>query len=84
MRDNLDYMEAMVLVDQNDQLITRFSGESITGSWVSLELKEGEHIIGLKANMCDRFVRGIGFFLWRPCMGLPNYVREVVDENKDR
>ena len=74
-RDNLDYMEAMVLVDQHDSLICRFAGEAVTGSWVTLELAHEEHVIGVKANMCDRYVRGIGFFLWKPGMGLPNFVR---------
>ena len=73
-RENQDYMEAMVLVDQNDQLICRFMGEVVTGSWVTLELGPREHVIGIKANMCDRYVRGIGFFLWRAGMGLPSYV----------
>lgn len=63
----------MVLVDQDDELIVRFSGDTVTGSWISLELKRGESLIGIKANMCNRFVRGVGFFLWKPGMGLPNY-----------
>ena len=34
----MNYMEAMVLVDQHDQLICRFAGDTVTGSWVTLEL----------------------------------------------
>ena len=66
----------MVLVDQYEQMICRFSGEQVTGSWMTLELKEGEQVIGVKANLCDRYVRGIGFFLWKPGMGLPHYQRD--------
>ena len=69
-------MESMVLVDQFDQVICKLEGEATTGSWQTLELGERQHVIGLKANMCDRFIRGIGFFLWKPGMGLPNYVRD--------
>ena len=74
-RNNLDYMEAMVLVDQNDKVICRFAGDTVTGTWVTLELEPNEHVIAVKANMCDRFCRGIGFFLWKPGMGLPHYPR---------
>lgn len=72
-RDNLDYMEAMVLVDQHDNLICRFTGDTVTGQWLTLDLGPKEHVIGLKANMCERYVRGLGFFLWKPGMGLPSY-----------
>ena len=72
-RNNYDYMEAMVVVDQNDQLIARFAGDTVTGHWVSIELNQKEQVIGIKANMCDRYIRGIGFFLWKPGMGLPSY-----------
>lgn len=75
-RKNLDYLEAMVLVDQNEKLICRFLGEVLRGDWVTLELGQGEQVIGVKANMCDRYVRGLGFFLWKPGMGLPNFVNE--------
>lgn len=71
-------MEAMVLVDQNDKLICRFAGENVTGSWVTMELGPEEQVIGVKANSCDRYVRGIGFFLWKPGMGLPDYVENGI------
>lgn len=67
-------------------MIVRFSGDTVTGNWASLELKRGEHLIGIKANMCNRFVRGLGFFLWKPGMGLPNYDNgkgEVVEAPQD-
>ena len=42
----------------------------MTGDWETLELGPGEQVIGIKANMCERFCRGIGFFLWKPGMGI--------------
>ena len=71
-RRNMDYLEAMVLVDQNEQLICKFAGDAVTGDWETLMLGPGEQVIAVKANMCERFCRGIGFFLWKPGMGLLN------------
>ena len=68
----MDYLEAMVLVDQNEQLICKFAGDAVTGDWETLMLGPGEQVIAVKANMCERFCRGIGFFLWKPGMGLLN------------
>ena len=36
-----------------------------------MELRSDEHIIGVKANMCDKYIRGIGFFTWTLGMGVP-------------
>ena len=36
-----------------------------------MELGPLEHIIGVKANMCDKYIRGIGFFTWKLGMGVP-------------
>lgn len=63
-RENMDYMEAMVVIDQNDEPICSFSGEAVTGKWQTFTLEKGENIIGVKATQCDRYVRGLGFFLW--------------------
>lgn len=72
MREQSEYMDAMVFIDQYDQEICKFAGETVRGNWVSLELEPEEHIIGIKANLCDRYLRGIGFFIWKPGFGLPS------------
>ena len=41
-RRNMDYLEAMVLVDQNEQLICKFAGDAVTGDWETLMLGPGE------------------------------------------
>ena len=61
-----------------------FSGEAVSGKWQTLVLGKGEQIIKVKANMCDRYVRGIGFFLWKNGMGLPNYTRDLHDDEEDK
>ena len=37
----------------------------------TIEVGKNEHIVGIKANMCDKYIRGIGFFVWKLGMGIP-------------
>ena len=36
-----------------------------------MELGPDMHIIGVKGNMCNKYIRGIGFFIWKLGMGVP-------------
>ena len=44
-----------------------------------LELGKHEHINGIQANMCAKYVRGLGFFVWKLGLGVPL----VYDEEEE-
>ena len=60
----------MIFYDAYEQEILAIKGTTVKGEWHTLELKNDEHIIGIKANMCPKYIRGIGFFIWKRGMGL--------------
>ena len=67
-------MDAMVFVDQYNCEIFKFHGDNVKGDWKSLELNDDEKIVGVKANMCEKYIRGIGFYVWQKGMGMPRQV----------
>ena len=42
----------------------------MNGKPFSMILSEDEFIIGVKGNMCAKYLRGIGFYIWKVGMGV--------------
>ena len=80
MRGEQEYLEQMTFWDLNGNEILSFRGENVKGTTTTMELNKGEHIIGIKACMCEKYVRGIGFYVWKIGLGVP--IREDEEENK--
>ena len=70
-RGDDEYLDAMTFYDQHGQVMLDIRGNTVKGVWKTMELGSVEHIIGVKANMCDKYIRGIGFFTWKLGMGVP-------------
>ena len=68
-RGHEEFLEAMNFYDQKGDLIVEIRGESIKGEWKTLDLEADQHIIGVKANMCDKYIRGLFFFMGKQGMG---------------
>ena len=47
-----------------------------------MELGKDQHIIGISANMCPKYIRGIGFYVWKLGMGVPIDEEVKVEEEK--
>ena len=78
-RGEQEYLEAMTFTDQNDKEILSFRGENVRGTWSELVLNKNEHIVGIQANMCEKYVRGIGFYVWKLGLGIP-----IVDKEEEK
>ena len=64
----IDYL---AFYDLNGKELCKISDKQPTGKQYKLDLDEDEHIIGVNCTQCDRFVRGIGFYIYRPGIGIP-------------
>ena len=69
-KDN-NYMDSLIFRDRHDYVICKIQGDKQIGEWKTLVLGANESIAGVKATMCEKYVRGIGFFVWSQGMGLP-------------
>ena len=71
MRGDNEYLDSMQFFNQANELMVEIKGETVKGKWSTMELRDDQHIIGVKGNMCEKYVRGIGFFVWSIGMGVP-------------
>ena len=70
----------MAFWDQDGNELISFRGETIKGKTYTIELNKNEHINGIEANMCPKYVRGIGFFIWTLGLGVP--IKEEGEEEQ--
>ena len=70
-RGDQEYLEALNFFDEKGVPVLAIRGENVKGTWSTLQLQKDQHIIGIKANMCTKYVRGIIFYIWRLGMGVP-------------
>ena len=55
-------------------------GENVKGKLYEMKLSDEETIIGIKATECDKYVRGLGFYVWKVGMGVPKDLTEQIEE----
>ena len=70
-RGDDEYLDAIIFLDEKDQPILEIRGNTVKGVMKTMQLEKDMHIIGVKANMCEKYIRGIGFFVWKLGMGVP-------------
>ena len=70
-RGDDEYLDGMNFIGENGQTLLEIRGKTLKGVWKTMKLDKDMHIIGVKANMCDKYIRGIGFFVWKLGMGVP-------------
>ena len=69
-RGNDKYLDGMNFIGENGQILFEIRGKSVKEVWKTIQLDKDMHIIGVKANVCDKYIRGIGFFVWKLGMGV--------------
>ena len=85
-RGDQEYLEALNFFDEKGVPVLAIRGENVKGTWSTLQLQKDQHIIGIKANMCTKYVRGIIFYIWRLGMGVPGqqaFDVEAIEEMKE-
>ena len=60
----------MAFFDKEGNLLFEIKAERTIGRKRVLDLDTEETIIGVHCTQCAKFVRGIGFFVYRPGIGL--------------
>ena len=71
-RNGLDYIDYLAFMNKKGEMLVEFEGENQTGPKSFIELEEEEYIIGVHCTQCEKYVRGIGFYVFRPGIGIPN------------
>ena len=69
-RGKQEYLEAMNFYDAQHNLILSIKGKTVVGQMETLKLAADQHLVGIKGNMCDNYIRGIVFFVWSNGMGV--------------
>ena len=64
-------IDFLAFFDRHGQLLCKIEGDRKLGDEQIVELNEDEKIIGIHCTYCERFIRGIGFFVYRPGIGIP-------------
>ena len=77
-RGEQEYLESLTFWDENGNELISIRGENVKGPLKVLELGKNEHINGIQANMCAKYVRGLGFFVWKFGLGVP-----LVDDEEE-
>lgn len=74
-RGKQEYLEAINFYDSQHELILAIRGNRVCGEWETLKLNEDQHLVGIKGNMCDNYIRGLVFFVWSNGMGVKGQER---------
>ena len=70
-RGEQEYLETLTFWDENGNKLISIRGENVKGPEKILEIGKNEHINGIQANMCPKYIRGLGFFVWKQFLGVP-------------
>ena len=70
-RGQQEYLEAITFWDKNGTELISIRGENVNGVTHTLKLGKYQHINGVQGNMCRKYVRGLGFYVWNRGMGSP-------------
>ena len=70
-RGEQEYLESLTFWDENGNELVSIRGENVKGELKVLELGKYENINGIGANMCAKYVRGLGFYVWKLGLGVP-------------
>jgi len=63
-------IEYLAFFDRQGVLLCKIEGDRKIGNEQIVELNEDEKIIGIHCTYCERFIRGIGFYVYRPGIGI--------------
>ena len=74
-RGKSEFLEAINFYDSKRNLILGIRGHTVKGEWETLALNADQHLVGIKGNMCDNYIRGIMFFVWSNGMGVKGQER---------
>lgn len=72
-RDSGALIDFLAFFDRQGKLYVRIEGDRKLGAESIFELNPEEKIIGIHCTYCERFIRGIGFFVYRPGIGIPKF-----------
>ena len=80
MRGDMDFIDSVTFYDTKGEILVGMRGENVKGKLYTMTLSEDETIIGIKATECDKYLRGLGFYVWKIGMGVPRNLTEAVEE----
>ena len=79
-RGDMEFIDSLTFYDQKGGILVGIKGENVKGKLYTLDLSNEETIIGIKATMCEKYIRGLGFYVWKVGMGVPNDLSEDIKE----
>ena len=65
--------------------VVDIKGETVKGEMYNMTLNDTQRIVGVEAHMCDKYIRGLGFYIWKIGMGIPPVeINTIINPNEER